>query len=216
MGLKSKDLDYACEFPDYQSMLAWIKERGTVYLEQEKFWTVRAHLPSKLPADFVLCRKDGQYSDGRRPDSVQVGTLLEDLSRRDFTVNAIAYNEEGDEYIDPYNGRRDIQLHLLRSVGNAADRFGEDALRMLRAIRFSITKGFIMSVDIENCLRYNNDLMLALKNNVSEERKREELFKCFSHDCLKTLKLLNEFWKIRDVCFGSEAKLWLLPTMRDS
>src|ERR1035438_8197642 len=90
LGVKSKDLDYAVECADYPTMLRWIQSQGKVYLEQPEFWTVRAHI-GKLPADYVLCRKDGQYGDGRRPDSVSVGTLLDDLARRDFSVNAIAY-----------------------------------------------------------------------------------------------------------------------------
>ncbi len=114
MGKKSKDLDYACEFPNFAEMLAWIHTQGKVFLVKEEHWTVRAHIPGKPAADFVLCRKDGQYSDGRRPDSVSAGTLMDDLARRDFTVNAIAYDEETKEYIDPFNGKQDIKDKILR------------------------------------------------------------------------------------------------------
>lgn len=87
-------------------------------------------------------RVDGRYSDGRRPDSVRFSdSLLEDLMRRDFTVNAMAYHpDEG--LIDPFGGQEDIEGRLLRCVGDAYARFSEDALRILRAVRFGAVYGF--------------------------------------------------------------------------
>lgn len=212
LGIRSKDIDFAIEAPDYPTMLRWIQSQGKVYLEQPEFWTVRAHLPGKPPADFVLCRKDGQYSDGRRPDSVSVGTLYDDLARRDFTVNAIAYDEETDSYIDPHDGRKDLERRLLRCVGNPRDRFMEDALRMLRAIRFAITKEFALDKTVMACLC---DLSLAerLHENVSEERRREELHKCFAHNTPMTLYYLESYPAIQNACFGRNCKLWLMPTL---
>ena len=69
-------------------------------------------------------------------------TLLEDLSRRDFTINAIAY--DGKELTDPYDGQKDITAHLIKTVGNPNERFAEDALRMMRAVRFAAQLGFII------------------------------------------------------------------------
>lgn len=84
-------------------------------------------------------RTDGAYGDGRRPDDVQFGDdLLEDLARRDFTMNAMALSKSG-ECIDPFAGQSDLQNQILRTVGPPADRFAEDALRMLRAFRFAAT-----------------------------------------------------------------------------
>jgi tRNA nucleotidyltransferase (CCA-adding enzyme) len=211
MGLRSKDLDYAVEAPDYATMLAWIESQGKVYLAQEQFWTVRAHLPNKPPADFVLCRMDGQYSDGRRPDTVNVGTLADDLARRDFTVNAIAYHEETDTYIDPHGGQEDIKLKLLRCVGNPLNRFSEDALRILRAIRFCITKGFTMHDSVREALTMSK-LTQKLKDNVSTERKMDELLKCFTHNTPMTLDYLQKYPTITEACFSGP--LWLMPTMR--
>ncbi len=88
LGLKSKDLDYAVEAGSYEEMRDYIKENGKIFLETPEYLTIRAHLKNGEPADFVLCRKDGEYSDGRRPDKVTPGTLYDDLARRDFTVNA--------------------------------------------------------------------------------------------------------------------------------
>jgi len=214
LGVHSKDIDYAVEAPDYESMVAWIRSQGTIYLEQPQFWTVRAHLPGKLPADFVLCRKDGQYSDGRRPDSVMVGSLADDLARRDFTVNAIAYDEDSGEYVDPHGGRSDLEARLLKCVGKAYDRFSEDALRLLRAVRFAICKGFRFDYDVVKCLK-DERLLLKLRDNVSEERKREELHKCFAHSTSATLGFLGEFKGLTDAVFVGQ-KLWLMPTMKDA
>lgn len=88
-------------------------------------------------------RIDGAYSDNRRPDSVTfTPSLEEDLKRRDFTINAIALDPVSGTLIDPHNGMSDIRYGVIRTVGNPAERFSEDALRMLRAIRFSCTLSF--------------------------------------------------------------------------
>jgi len=207
-------LDYAVEAPDFDTMVEWVRSiTDEIFLLQPQFWTVRAR-KGKGVFDYVLCRCDGQYGDGRRPNSVFVGTLFDDLARRDFTVNAIAFDEEKNEYIDPHNGVQDIKDKVLRCVGNAHNRFHEDALRMLRAIRFCVTKGFKMHRDVRELL---HDRMLTdrLMMNVSEERKREELHKCFAHNTSLTLAYLSDFEMLRDACFYGDGKLWLMPTMRE-
>lgn len=214
MGIKSKDIDYAVEAASYAEMVEWIKERGTIYQEIPEYFTVKAHLTGKQPADFVLCRKEGVYSDGRRHDSVEMGTIFDDLARRDFTVNAIAFDEETGEYIDPHYGRSDISILSLRCVGDTFTRLNEDPLRMLRAIRFAITKGFTLSSEIRKCLSFENGVILCdkLRLSVSEDRKREELKKCFKHNTLLTLDYLSYFPKIAKACFHRESSTWLLPT----
>lgn len=96
------------------------------------------------PYEVTTFRIDGVYSDNRRPDNVTfTNNLIEDLRRRDFTINAMAYNyEEG--LIDPFDGLKDIEWKKIRCVGSAKDRFNEDALRILRAIRFAAQLGFAM------------------------------------------------------------------------
>src|SRR5579859_2576372 len=133
LGIPSKDLDYSVEAASYEEMRQSIIDRGgTILLETPNFFTIRARIGKEV-SDYVLCRKDGAYSDSRHPDSVEHGTLHDDLARRDFTMNAIAIDSDGN-YIDPFNGISDIKNKLIRCVGNAQDRFDEDALRMLRAI----------------------------------------------------------------------------------
>lgn len=212
LGLRSKDNDYVVTAKSYDEMKqAIIEKGGEIFLESPQHFTIRALIPKMGAADFVLPRIDGAYSDGRRPDSVSVGTLHDDLARRDFTMNAIAFDEENGEYIDPFDGRKDIQNRVIRCVGNAYDRFHEDSLRLLRAIRFQIVKGFHLHDDVVQCL-FSNELTDRLAN-VSDERKREELYKCFAKDTLATLKLLNDFELVAQAVFGSK-KLWLMPTMK--
>lgn len=199
LGLKSKDIDFAVEAANYDAMKLAIEQRGgTIFLETPQHFTIRAKVPDLGAADFVLARKDGAYSDGRRPDSVEAGTLLDDLARRDFTMNAIAQSEQG-ELIDPFNGRDALSFKEIRCVGGV-DRLREDSLRMLRAIRFAVTKGFFLSFEIEEFLKDSHNAVLLA--NVSQERIREEMNKAFAHDTLLTLWMLEKFPFIRDNIFS--------------
>ncbi len=116
-------------------------------------------------------RRDGRYSDGRRPDSVEfVPGLREDLARRDFTINAMAWSPESG-VIDPFGGRMDIREKVIRCVGEPEKRFQEDALRILRAIRFASRLGFDIERDTERAMFEEKELL----RGVSGERVREEL-----------------------------------------
>ncbi|MBQ8254670.1 MAG: HD domain-containing protein [Clostridia bacterium] len=128
--------------------------------------------------EITTFRTDGSYSDGRHPDSVDfTRDVIKDLSRRDFTVNAIAYSpKEG--YIDPFGGCNDIKASIIRCVGDPIKRFSEDALRILRALRFSSSLGF--EIDKET-----SDAIFKLKSNlalVSKERIRDEMKKLICGD----------------------------------
>ena len=118
-------------------------------------------------------RIDGEYTDGRHPDSVSYTPLLsEDLRRRDFTINAMAYNEE-DGLVDLFGGMRDLQKKVVRCVGNPQERFDEDALRILRAVRFSAQLDF--SIDEETARAVVSHVPMLSK--VSSERIQVELVK---------------------------------------
>ena len=213
MGLKPKDLDYSVECESYEAMRDDIIARcGTIFLETPKYFTIRAKMPVLGAADFVLARRDGMYTDGRRPDEVSAGTIYDDLARRDFTMNAIAENVETGEIVDPFDGRIDIRRKVIKCVGDPYDRFTEDSLRMLRAIRFSITKGFDINSEIRDCL--NDRMFVSLLQNVSVERIREELFKCFTFSTFDTIATLNDFPRLRDFVFAS-GNLILIPTIRN-
>ncbi len=211
MGRKCNDIDYAVEATSYEAMKEAIVARGCkrIFLESPEYFTIRALDPKHGAVDFVLCRKDGEYTDGRRPDSVEAGTLLDDLARRDFTMNAIAKDEQGN-LIDPYDGAADIKKGLIRCVGRCEERFEEDALRMLRAIRFSITLNMCMEADIAACLQ--NPKFTDQIDSVSVERIREELLKCFAYGTVTTLKVLGRFPRVRDICFKDGLRL--MPTLK--
>jgi len=197
LGVKSKDIDYAVEAPSWEDMKEYISAQGKIYLETPQYFTIRAKLPELGDADFVLCRKDGEYTDGRRPDKVEMGTIYDDLARRDFTMNAIAIDTYTEELLDPFNGMEDINEKVIRCVGSAKKRITEDSLRMLRAIRFAVTKGFKIDSDIDWILKKDYYLL----KNVSEDRVREELGKAFKHDTLRTLMFLNEYKPLTNFIF---------------
>lgn len=209
LKLPVKDIDFAVEAENYSAMREAILTRGgKIFLETPEYFTIRAKVPGLGASDFVLCRKDRGTSDGRHPDSVEAGTLLEDLARRDFTINAMARGENG-ILIDPFNGIQDLATHTLRTVGRARERFKEDYLRILRAIRFAITKDMNFHDDIVECL-YDPEVMSGLYL-VSQERIREELYKCFAFDTPLTLMYMCEFPLIKD--FALIRGLWLKPTL---
>ena len=118
-------------------------------------------------------RIDGEYEDSRHPKEVTfTASLAEDLKRRDFTINAMAYNDR-DGLVDLFGGMDDLEKRTVRCVGNARERFTEDALRMMRAVRFSAQLGFSIDTDTEHAIM---ELAPNLKN-ISSERIRTELVK---------------------------------------
>jgi tRNA nucleotidyltransferase (CCA-adding enzyme) len=119
-------------------------------------------------------REEGEYTDYRRPDEVKWAKNIEtDLSRRDFTINAIAYDIDKVRFIDPFGGEQDIEKKIIRTVGKPEERFGEDALRMLRALRFASELGFALDHDTQNAIEKSSELM----QHVSKERVRDEFVK---------------------------------------
>lgn len=226
LGLTSKDVDYTV-VPN-ESLLKDISSVHTMfgilegYLETEGFelflvtddcFTIRAkfpknHIHSGLVADFVLARKETGYIPGTRTPIVVAGTLEDDLSRRDFTVNAMARGFN-DEIIDLFGGMEDLKNMVLKTPLPTKETFNDDPLRILRAIRFSITKGFSLKYLDYYINNYDYESKMGV---VSAERIREELYKCFKHDTLKTLDLLNYFPTLKNYIFENKL-MWLKPTM---
>lgn len=141
------------------------------------------------PYEVTTYRTEGEYKDNRRPDEVYfVSDIKEDLSRRDFTINAFAYNSR-EGLKDFFGGLDDLNNRLIRSVGDANKRFNEDALRMLRAIRFSTQLNFDIEENTLNAIKDNKDLI----KNISAERIRDELCKILISNNVRTgLNLLKE------------------------
>ncbi|EHG33238.1 CCA tRNA nucleotidyltransferase [Enterocloster clostridioformis] len=145
------------------------------------------------PYEITTYRLDGDYSDHRRPDIVTfTDNLIEDLKRRDFTINAMAYNDEAG-LIDPFGGMEDIKYNKINCVGSAKDRFSEDALRILRAIRFASQLDFVMmpDTDWEIHKQYKN------LENISIERINNEFCKIVSSNsfCVQMV-LYNEVFAL--------------------
>ncbi len=151
----------AAVFKDFRTIETGIKH-GTVTV-----------LIEGTALEITTYRIDGDYRDKRHPDSVSfTENLLDDLSRRDFTVNAMAYHPKGG-IIDPFGGREDLEHRCIRAVGEAERRFMEDALRILRALRFSSTLGFTLEEKTAEAARKKAENL----SYVSAERIREELCK---------------------------------------
>jgi tRNA nucleotidyltransferase (CCA-adding enzyme) len=223
LGVRSKDLDYTVVLDESDNVLddpfvymsqALIKEGFKVFTETPEFLTVRAKFPNDSEnkgqtADFVLARKEGIYTDGRRPDKVEIGTLEDDLRRRDFTMNAIAKDADGN-YIDPFNGRGDIARRLIRAVGDPLERLTEDALRAVRAVRFAVTKGFDIEASLWDALQ-DPVVLDLLVNKISDERigaaQDGELSKMFRFDTVASLNLLSRMPLLTEAVFAGSVSL---------
>lgn len=126
--------------------------------------------------EIATFRTDGSYGDGRRPDSVTFSTADEDAHRRDFTINGLFEDPESGEIIDHVGGVNDLKAGIIRAIGTPADRFQEDALRLLRAVRFSTTLSFPIEPETFAAIRDNAHLLYK----ISPERIRDEFSKIIS------------------------------------
>lgn len=142
-------------------------------------------------------RTDGQYSDGRRPDSVQFATAEVDAQRRDFTCNGLFFDPVAKQLHDYVGGKADIEQCILRAIGNPEHRFGEDYLRMLRAVRFSARLNFTIEADTWAAICGR----VARIGSISKERIGEELRMMLEHpargkaaELLRSSGLLKEIW----------------------
>jgi len=228
LGIKSKDIDFC--FVSYienislddgfQQMKQWIQKEGyKIFLETPSMVTIRANIKNMdsnkfglTTADFVLARKEISYSDNSRHPELTIGTLIDDLARRDFTINAMAEDLNGNLY-DFFGGAQDIKNKILRTPLNPYKTLLDDPLRLLRALRFSITKEFIICDELLNAMS-DEKILDKLFNVVSTDRIREELYKMFNHSTPKTIHLLTEIdAKIPNFISRLFSNgLWLNPT----
>ncbi|MDP3763938.1 MAG: HD domain-containing protein [bacterium] len=149
-------------------------EYGTVGVVNENTKDETLHTVEVTPF-----RLESGYSDFRRPDEVKWGkTIAEDLARRDFTMNALAYEMESGKLFDPFGGETDIKKKLIRTVGKSEERFGEDALRMLRALRFASELNFAIEHETQTAISKHAGLL----EHISRERVRDEFIKIVMSD----------------------------------
>lgn len=151
--------------------------------------------PSLMVVEVTPFRAESRYSDARRPDTVTFGVSLEkDLERRDFTVNALAYRLKDQKIIDIFDGEVDLAHKRLRAVGNPTERFNEDALRMMRAVRLAVQLDFVIEGETMNAIAQNSSNL----SRISKERIRDEF-----------IKILNSKQPMQGIIFLE--KLGLLP-----
>ncbi len=146
-------------------------------------------ITNELRIDITTYRRDLKYNGSRRSVEIEyVDNLLDDINRRDFTMNTLCMNKEGN-IIDILNGKKDIENKIIRCVGNINDRLNEDPLRMLRAVRFATVLEFKIEEDLYQELKNNKELI----NQLSRERIKEELTKILvSRNALKGLAMLRD------------------------
>lgn len=224
LGLTNKDVDYVAVPTDelfkhgytaeqmFTVLLDYLhSKKFEVFLVTEDCYTIRAKFPEGYKyqgvADFVMARKEIGYIPGTRTPIVVPGNLYDDLSRRDFTVNAMAKDPDTGEIIDYFNGKDDISNALIRTPLDPVNTFDDDPLRILRAIRFAVTKRFTIEQTTWQAMVFYDTKMPV----VSEERIREELVKCFKCDTIRTLTYLDYLPRLRDYIF-TKTNLWLKPT----
>jgi poly(A) polymerase len=226
LGIDSKDIDFTFVLDNleqtveqgFKDMEKWMTDRNfQIFLSTPDMFTIRAKFPKGdvnegLVADFVMARKEIGYKPGTRQPILVLGTLEDDLIRRDFTLNAMAIADDG-TLIDLFKGAEDLDSKILRTPLPAAQTMMDDPLRFLRALRFAITKGFTIHEDIFKAME-QPAILEKLEKVVSAERIRDEVFKMMKADTVKTLEL---FRQVEDILPGFTALvfgrgLWLKPT----
>ena len=180
--------EQTCEvFKDFNLVTSGIKH-GTVCV-----------IINHLPVEITTFRIDGDYKDSRRPESVTFSPSIdEDLKRRDFTINAMAYADE--KIIDLHSGQDDLKNKIIRTVGIAKDRFNEDALRIMRVLRFAGQLGFKIEEKTKQAILDQKDLL----KNISVERITDEFVKLvMSDNCFDILKEYESVIKVFLPSFSS-------------
>lgn len=228
IGVHTNDIDFTFVLDNtdqtvdegWDEMLSHLKTEGfKIFLETKDCFTVRAkfpkgHVNEGLVADFVMARKEVGYILGTRKPILELGTLEDDLRRRDFTLNALAKDLDG-TIVDLFEGRKHLEEGILVTPLNPIKTFFDDPLRMIRALRFSITKGFEIDPEVWDAM-FEPGLIEHLKKVVSKERIQGEVSKMMKHDTVSTLRLLAKIDKIEpkllEVMFGGD--IWLLPSTK--
>ncbi len=184
LGKQAHDIDIASDASPDQ-----IENLFEKTINVGKVFGVMRVLALGADVEVATFRNDGVYSDGRRPDQVTFSSPQEDAERRDFTINALFYDLESHQILDFVGGQKDLQLHLIKTVGDARLRFREDHLRLLRGARFAAQLGF--SLEQKTLLAMTE--LASLVQDISGERLRDELAKIFKTEFLSEgFKILSE------------------------
>ncbi len=172
---------------------------------ENKFLTVTVQTGSKneklKEIEVTTFRTEAKYTDKRHPDEIRFAkTIEEDLARRDFTINAIAIGQKIEnrrqkiEVVDPFGGQEDLKNKIIRAVGRAEERFNEDALRMMRAVRLAVILGFEIEKETAEAIQKNSVWI----KHISQERARDELLKIImSERAMEGVELLRKLSLLR-------------------
>ena len=202
MDRKPKDWDICTSATPEQVKEVFKKFENLSFVDTGiKHGTVTLFFPEKIGYEITTFRIDKEYTDC---EVEFTSDLEEDLARRDFTINALAYNyNEGLQ--DYFNGQEDLNNGIIRCVGNPDERFNEDALRILRALRFKTQLDFEIEEETEKSLIRNSQLL----KNISRERIRDELNKILTHseNCYKTINKYFDIFKKNVFCTDKLSKL---------
>lgn len=221
LGLVPNDTDFVLEASSFQVLREFVHSRGflgvqnprktkpeelTVYRFQE--FPLTLTLKAKDPVtgevcDFACARREFDYNEGRVPSRCEVGSLLEDLSRRDFTFNAIAQGEDG-KIIDPFHGKEDLEKKIIRTVGEAKDRFSENPIRIIRALIF-FCRFEDFTFDPQIVEAFKDKELLNLLSIESDDRKLKGLNKILvnKNQNFDLLKVLVEFPLLHQAIFSN-------------
>ena len=228
LGVHTNDIDFTFVLDDlnqtveqgFSIMQQFLSDNNfRIFLETPDCFTIRAMFPQGhthegLVADFVMARREVGVIPGTRRPILELGTLEDDLIRRDFTVNAMARDLDGN-IIDLFNGRQALEDGVLVTPLDPIQTFMDDPLRMIRALRFSVTRGFTIAPSVWDAI-FTPGLLDRLEEVVSQERIREELTKMFRHDTLQSLRLFaridQQEPRLLDIIF--RGSLHLLPSAR--
>lgn len=188
------DFDFVVVGMQYEEMINYLEENNKKILHRnDKFFNVRVKdIKTGIVEDYSLCRKDNYTLDDKYCD-ITIGNLNSDLSRRDFTMNAIAYNINDKKYIDMFGGITHIKEKIIKCVGDPRLRFIEDPVRILRCIRFSIKYDFKIDKSIIFAIKQNKNGIIDAIDRTPTSRLANEFNKCLLLDNFKMFEVLFIF-----------------------
>lgn len=190
MGRQPKDKDFVMETTLSFDEVISVLERSGVRIFQSKpeFQIILTQINGER-IDLAFPRTESKYVDGRRPEQTErTVSLMDDASRRDFTMNAM-YIDRDSNIMDFFGGMNDIKTKIIRAVGNPDERFEEDSLRILRALRFSVLLGFEIELNTYKSMRRN--MHLLKQDSIAIDRIKDELNKAFKFNPYNTMILMR-------------------------
>lgn len=189
LGRTPKDFDIVTlANPDQicEALTQGIFDKSTLIRVGESFGVIKVAWGGQV-VDVATARSDGEYTDGRRPDNIQFASFKEDMSRRDFTINALSIGKD-DFIFDYFRGQEDLEKKVIRTIGEPSERFNEDYLRMLRAVRFAVQLDFRIDTIVIDAIQH----MAQNITKISAERVSDEFRKIMlSGNAVRGLELLK-------------------------